>query len=81
MKKPETYEQMMQQKYEINAFFDSRQNVHISIMRSVDKANNKLESLLNDFRHSLNDQLIALKYGKDYKASFLDEFLIQVNKL
>lgn len=37
--------------------------------------------MLNDFRHSMNDQLIELKYGKDYRAKFIDELLIQVKNL
>lgn len=57
------------------------QEVGLSVYRSLNYHEWRLNALLNDFRHYLNDQLIELKYGKGYKASFLDEVLLQVRNL
>ena len=55
--------------------------LHMEIMRSIDKANHELDAKLNDLRHMLNDQLIELKYGKGYKAAFMDSILLQASNL
>lgn len=62
-------------------FFHAYQELNLSILRSASEGDNKLNAMLNDFRHSLNDQLIELKYGKGYKLQFLDSILIQAQNL
>lgn len=49
------------------------------ILRSVHQMNGHLSLRLNDLKHMMNDQLIDLKYGKGYKATFLDDILIGIN--
>jgi hypothetical protein len=59
----------------------ARKNIFMKIMYAADAGNSKLNARLNDLRHLMNDQLIELKYGKGYKASFMDEVLIQVENI
>lgn len=77
----ETYEQMIAKRKEINAYWDAKNNCGLAIIRMVETANNNLDAKINDLRHSFNDQLIDLKYGKGYKANFLDEILLHINNL
>lgn len=44
----------------------------------IDRMANELSLMINDLRHSMNDQLIYLKYGNGVQVSYDDEILIRV---
>ena len=52
-----------------NEYIVANNKVHWSIMRSLMEAEYDLNHKILDFRHSLNDQVILLKYGENADRS------------
>lgn len=77
----ESYEQMILDKAGYEAYCIALNQVGLNIIRIVEKANQTLDGRINDLRHLMNDQLIELKYGKGYKAIFLDEILLKAQNI
>lgn len=61
----------------VSEIIEGKHQVWMAIGNAVAKGNSQLDARINDLRHLMNDQLIQLKYGKDYQASHDDEILIQ----
>lgn len=60
---------------------EARHNVYIAVLSATMRGNDKLNSMLNDFRHNLDDQMLDLKYGKGYKANFMELLAVAVGRL
>lgn len=60
---------------------DFLNDLSLIIRRRIDNENNDLNMRINDLRHMMNDQLIELKYGKNYTVSYLDDILIKTWEL
>lgn len=77
----ESYAEMKAKQAEYRQLVDANNSVHIAVLSATMRGNNKLDGLLNDFRHNLDDQMIDLKYGKGYKASFMELLTVAVGRL